>query len=141
MLSPGINSKPVANRIMRVRWSGPKLNNGANGNGSRMKLTEFSATARFEFNSVSKFGGEVVLGVIAKFAGETLKKILPAASTLIRAEEVGVFGTVTVAAPLFAVLETSTNGKLLPPSIESNTRTFAQSMGALEVFATFQLTV
>src|SRR6185369_4585733 len=67
--------------------------------------------------------------------------MLPTASTFTRADEVGVFGTVIVAAPLFGIAEASVNGKLLPPSTESSTRTLVQLMGALDVFATFQLTV
>ena len=59
--------------------------------------------------------------------------MLPAASTFTRADEVGVFGTVIVAAPLFGIPEASVNGKLLPPSIESSTLTLAQLMGALEI--------
>ena len=106
-----------------------------------MKVTESKAIARFVFSSVSNVGGEVVFGVIVKFDGEILKKMLPTASTLMRAEEVGVFGTVMIAVPLFGRPEASVKGKLLPPSIESITRTVAQLMGELEVLATFQLTV
>jgi len=82
-----------------------------------------------------------VASQIVKFDSETLKKILPEASTLTRAAELGRFGTVIVAAPVFGMPEASVNVKLAPPSIESSTRTFAQLMGALEVFATFQFTV
>ena len=106
-----------------------------------MKVTESKAIARFVFSSVSKVGGEVVFGVIVKFDGEILKKMLPTASTLMRAEEVGVFGTVKVAVPVFEMPEASVNGKLLPPSIDNRTRTVAQLMGELDVLATFQLTV
>src|SRR3954467_9068566 len=67
--------------------------------------------------------------------------MLPAASTLTRADEVGVLGTVIVAVPVFGVPEASVNGKVLPLSRESSTRTLAQLIGALDVFATFQLTV
>ena len=97
--------------------------------------------ARLVFTSVSSVGGEVVFGVIVKFGSEMLKKMLSAASTLTRAEEVGVFGTVIVAAPVFGVPDASVNGKLLPPSIESSTRTLAQLTGAIFVLATFQVTV
>lgn len=91
--------------------------------------------------SVSNVAGELVAGVIVKFGKEILKKMLSAASTLTRAEEVGVFGILTVVAPLFGAADASMNGKLLPPSIESRTRTLVQLIGALDVFATFQLTV
>src|SRR5690349_9828892 len=128
MLSPGINSKPVANNRMRVRWSELKFNDVSE-NGSHRNVTESNAIARFVFISVSNVGGEVLLGEIVKFDGEMLKKILPEASTLTRAEEVGRFGTMIVAAPIFGAFETSVKGKLLPPSTESNTRTFAQLMG------------
>ena len=127
--------------MTRVRWSELKFHNLANRNGSRMKVRESSAIARFVFTSVSNVGGDVVFGVIVKFDSETLKKILPEASTLTRAAEVGRFGTVIVVAPVFGMPEASVNVKLAPPSIESSTRTFAQLMGALEVFATFQFTV
>ena len=80
-------------------------------------------------------------GVIVKFGSEMLKKMLSTASTLTRAVEVGVFGTLIVAAPVLGVLDTRVNGKLLPPSMESSTRTFPQLTGALEVFATFHATV
>ena len=106
-----------------------------------MKVTESSAIARFVFASVSNVGASVPLGAIVKFGSEILKKMLPIASTLTRAVAVGVFGTLIVAAPLFGVLEARMNGKLLPPSMESSTRTFAQLTGAPEVLAVFQVTV
>src|SRR4029450_4909327 len=105
--------------MTRVRWSELKFHKLANRNGSRMKVRESSAIARFVFTSVSNVGGDVVFGVIVKFDSETLKKILPKASTLTRAAKVGRFGTVIVAAPVFGVPEASVNGKLAPPSIES----------------------
>ena len=106
-----------------------------------MKVTESNATARFVFASVSSVGAAVLFGVIVKFGSEILKKMLPTASTLMRAVEVGVFGTLIVAVPLFGVLVARVNGKLLPPSSESRTRTFAQLIGAAEVLATFHVTV
>lgn len=106
-----------------------------------MNITESNANARLEFASVSRVGAPVLLGVIVKFGSEMLKKILSIASTLTRADEVGVFGRLIVAVPLLGVLDARVNGKLLPPSIESSTRTFAQLIGAPEVFATFQCTV
>src|SRR2546421_11627414 len=105
-----------------------------------MSVTESSAIARLLASAIS-VGAAVVFGVIVKLGSEMLKKMLSAASTLTRAEEVGVFGTVIVAAPVFGVPDASVNGKLLPPSIESSTRTLAQLTGAAEVFATFQVTV
>ena len=83
----------------------------------------------------------MVFGAIVKFGREMLKKMLSAASTLTRAEEVGMFGTLIVAVPVFGMPDASVNGKLLPPSTESSTRMLAQLIGALEVFATFQVTV
>ena len=126
---------------MRVRWSDPKFKSVVIGKGSRTSVTESRAIARLVFPSVSSVGGEVVFGVMVKFGSEMLKKMLSMASTLIRAEEVGVFGTLTVATPVFGVPDASVKGKLLPPSSESSRRTPAQLIGALEVFATFQLTV
>src|SRR5689334_19482443 len=98
-----------------------------------MKVTVSRAIARLVFTSVSNVGGEVVVGVIVKFDGEMLKKMLPAASTLTRADEVGVFGTLIEAVPLFGMPDASVYGKVLPPSIERSNRTRAQLIGALEV--------
>src|SRR6266480_1750107 len=125
--------------MMRVRRSKLKLLTVVSGKGSRMNVTESSATARFVFASVSSVGGTVLLGAMVKPGSEMLKKMLPMASTLTRAVEVGVFGTLIMAVPLFGVLAARVNGKLFPPSIESNTRTFAQLTGALEVLATFHV--
>src|SRR5436190_21061065 len=105
-----------------------------------MSVTASSAIARL-FASAISVGAAVVFGVIVKLGSEMLKKMLSAASTLTRAKEVGVFGTVIVATPIFGITDARVNGKLLPPSIESSTRTLAQLIGAAEVFATSQLTV
>src|SRR5688572_2573913 len=140
MFSPGISSRPVAKSMIRVRWSKLKFENVVKANGSRKKVTESKAIAWLVFVSVSSVGDEVA-GVIVKFGNEMLKKMLSAASTLMRAVEVGVFGRRIVAAPLFGTPDASEYGKLMPPSIESSTRTNAQLMGALDVFATFQVTV
>src|SRR5213080_1070677 len=113
----------------------------ASGKGSRRNVTESKAIARFVFPSVSSVGAAVLSGVIVKFGSEMLKKMLPTASTLTRAVEVGVFGTPIVATPLLGVLDKRVNGKLFPPSIESRTRTFPQLTGALEELATSHLTV
>src|SRR5829696_2196217 len=106
-----------------------------------MKVTEFSAIARFVFSWVSSVGGAVLFGVIVKFGSEMLKKILSMASTFMRAEDVGVFGMLIVAVPLLGALDTSVNGKLLPPSTDNSTFTLAQLTGILEVFAMFQVTI
>src|SRR6266550_1427807 len=105
-----------------------------------MSVTASSAIARL-FASAISVGAAVVSGVIVKLGSEMSKKMLSAASTLTRAEEVGVFGTLIVAVPVFGMPDASVNGKLPPPSTESSTRTSAQLIGVLEVFATFQLTV
>jgi hypothetical protein len=55
--------------------------------------------------------------------------------------EVGVFGTLTVAAPLLGAPDARTYGKLLPPSTESRTLTLPQLTGSLEVLATAHVTV
>ena len=67
--------------------------------------------------------------------------MLSMASTLTRAVEVGVFGRVTVAEPLLGVLDARVKGKLLPPSTESSTRTFAQLIGSFGVLPMVHLTV
>ena len=107
MLSPGVSSNPVAKSMTRVRPSKLKLNGLVSGKKSRMKVTESSAIARLVFGSVISVGASVLLGVIVKFGCEILKKILPIDSTLMRAEDVGVLGTLIVALPLFGVLATS----------------------------------
>src|SRR2546421_57627 len=69
--------------------------------------------------------GVVPLPVMVKLASETSKKMLPTASTLMRAVLAEIFGTVTAAEPLLGVLATSTVGKVFPPSVESEIFTFA----------------
>lgn len=61
------------------------------------------------------------------------------ASTLTRADAVGVFGTTMVAVPVFGVLSVSTV-KVFPPSKEIEIRTLLQLMGANEVPATSHVT-
>ena len=78
--------------------------------------------------------------VILKFVSEISKKILPTASTFIRAVVVGVPGIETVSLPSLGVLAVSVIGKVLPPSVESEILTFAQLIGAPAVFATLQVT-
>src|SRR2546423_9878732 len=104
--------------MMRVCRSRLKLRGVISGKGSRMNVTESSTTARFVFASVSIVGASVLLGVIVKFGSEILKKMLSTASTLMRAVEVGVLGTLIVAAPLLGMLDARVKGKLLPPSTE-----------------------
>ena len=81
-------------------------------------------------------GGAVTFGLIVKFGSEMLKKMLPMASTLTRADEVGAFGTVIVAVPVLGVLDARVNGKVFPPSMDRRTRTFAQLIGVFAVLAT-----
>src|ERR1051325_6279260 len=78
---------------------------------------------------------------MVKLAFEMSKKILPTASTLMRAVEVGVLGRMTVSEPSFGVEATRTVGKVLPPSVESEILTLAALTGAFAVFATSQVTV
>ena len=106
-----------------------------------MNVTESKATARFVLASVSSVGAAVLFGVMVKFGSEMLKKMLSMASILTRAVVVGTFGTVTVAEPVLGLEAASVNGKLAPPSMESIIRTLPQLTGALDVFATFQVTV
>ena len=113
----------------------------ASGKGSRRNVTESKAIARIAFPSVSSVGAAVLLGVIAKFGSEMLKKMLSTASILIRAVEVGVLGMMMVAAPVLGLLGERITGKVFPPSMESRMRTFAQLIGAAEVLATFHVTV
>jgi len=106
-----------------------------------MNKTESSAAARLVVASTKIAGGTLMSGVMMKFGSEILKKMLPMASTLTRADEVGVFGTVIVAVPVLSVLDARVNGKLFPPSTERRTRTFAQLIGVFAVPATFHVTV
>ena len=79
--------------------------------------------------------------VIVKFVSEISKKILPTASTFIRAVDVGVLGIKTDSEPSLAVLAARTVGNVLPPSVEREILTFAALTGAAVVLATFQVTV
>ena len=83
----------------------------------------------------------VLPSVTVKFVLEISKKILPTASTLMRAVDVGVFGIVTLWLPSLAVLAARTVGNVLPPSVEKEIFTFAALTGAAVVLATFQVTV
>jgi hypothetical protein len=69
------------------------------------------------------------------------KKMLPTASTFIRAVVVEAWGTVTASEPSLAVLAARTSGKVFPPSVESVIRTLAALTGAAVVLATLQVTV
>ena len=64
-----------------------------------------------------------------KFVSEMSKKILPTASTLIRAVVTVArgFGMVTDSVPSLGVLASSTVGNVAPPSIDSRILTFAAS--------------
>ena len=79
--------------------------------------------------------------VMVKFASEISKKMLPTASTLMRAVVVPVFGMVTDSVPSFGVLARSTVGKVIPPSVEREIFTLAALTGTAVVLATFQVTV
>src|SRR5262245_34307779 len=68
------------------------------------------------------------------------KKILPTASTLIRAVVVALFGTVMVSEPSLGVLAAMVIGKVLPPSVDREIFTLAALIGDAEVLATFQVT-
>src|SRR5262245_12048627 len=88
---------------------------------------------------------ELIVGftvsVIVKSAFETSKKMLPTASTLIRASVVAMFGIVTGSEPSFAVLAAKTTGYVWPPSDDRLIFTFAVPMGARSVPALSQVTV
>jgi len=58
--------------MTRVRWSKLKLKGFVSAKGSHIKVTQFSAIARFVFCSVSSIGGAVLFGVIVKFGSEIL---------------------------------------------------------------------
>jgi hypothetical protein len=79
--------------------------------------------------------------VIVKLVSEMSKKIFPTASTLILAVEVVTLGMVTFSVPSLAVDARSTTGKVLPPSVDNDTLTFAALTGAAVVFATLHVTV
>ena len=67
--------------------------------------------------------------------------MLSTARTMIRPLVVGVLGTVISWEPSLATLEAKTVSKVIPPSAENRTSTVAVLIGALEVPATFQVTV
>ena len=69
------------------------------------------------------------------------KKIFPTDSTLILAVVVGLFGTVMVSVPSFAVLVAMVTGHVNPPSVDKRIFTVAQFTGAPVVLATVQVTV
>ena len=70
----------------------------------------------------------------------TSKKMLPTASTLIRAVVVLTLGKVTNSDPSFGVLAASTYGKVEPPSVDSEIITLGAS-SAVFVLLTSQVTV
>ena len=76
-----------------------------------------------------------------KFVSEISKKILPTASTFIRAVVVGMLGIKTDSAPSLGVLARRMVGNVLPPSVEREILTFAALTGAAVVLATFQVTL
>jgi len=78
---------------------------------------------------------------MAKLVSEMSKKMLPTASTFIRAVVVGVLGIETDSLPSFAVLARRVVGKVLPPSVETEILTLAALTGAAVVLATFHVTV
>lgn len=77
--------------------------------------------------------------VMVKLALEISKKILLTASILMRAVEVGVLGIKTACDPSFGVLDTSTVGKVCPPSVLNEIFTLAQLTGVAVVLATFHV--
>jgi len=78
---------------------------------------------------------------MVKFVSEISKKMLPTASTFIRAVVVDIFGIVTDWLPSLGVLARSVIGKVLPPSVEREILTFAALTGAAVVLLTFHVTV
>ena len=84
---------------------------------------------------------DLTLAEIVKFAFEMSKKILSAASILIRASFVLTFGIRMASEPSFGVEDEIIIGNVLPPSVDSKILTFAALTGAFVVFATFQVTV
>jgi hypothetical protein len=82
---------------------------------------------------------QFVVDIILKSPPDILKKMFETASTLTRADDVGVFGTTMVAVPVFGVLSVSTV-KVFPPSKEIEIRTLSHLMGADAVPAGSQVT-
>src|SRR4051812_49824730 len=85
--------------------------------------------------------GVGIAGTIEKLPWEISKKILPAASTLMRAWLVVIFGSTTVWEPSLGVPLTSVMGKVLPPLVDNKIFTVAALMGDAVVPATFHKTV
>ena len=78
---------------------------------------------------------------IVKLALDTSKNTFPTDSTLTRPTVVETLGTEIVWLPSFGALVARTIGNVLPPSVERVMLTFAQLTGAVEVPATFHVTV
>ena len=78
---------------------------------------------------------------MVKFTFEMSKKMLPTASTLMRAVVVLTFGTMMVWLPSLGVLSAMTMGNVWPPSVDSEILTLAALMGAALVPLTAQVTV
>lgn len=78
--------------------------------------------------------------VMVKLVLEISKKILPTASTFMRAVVVGVLGIVTTSLPSLVVLATNVL-KVVPPSVEMDIFTLAVLTGEAVVLATFQVMV
>ena len=77
--------------------------------------------------------------VIVKLVLEISKKILPTASTFIRAVVVGVFGITNVSVPSLGVFAANTVGNVCPPSVDKDIFTLAQLTGVAVVLATAQV--
>lgn len=82
-----------------------------------------------------------LLAVMVKLALVISKKILSAASTLIRAVVVATEGIVNASEPSLGVLAEITVGYVLPPSVDKEIFTLAQLIGAVLVPATFHVIV
>jgi hypothetical protein len=78
---------------------------------------------------------------MVKLVFEISKKILPTASTFIRAVVVAVLGMVSTSVPSFGVLDVNTVGKVWPPSVDKDIFTFAQLMGERLVLFTLHVMV
>lgn len=79
--------------------------------------------------------------VMVKFVSEISKKILPTASTFTRAVVVGVLGIRSDSVPSLVVFAARTVGNVVPPSVESESLTFAVLTGGSVVLMTFQVIV
>src|SRR6476619_5176400 len=78
---------------------------------------------------------------MVKFVSDMSKKMLPTASTLIRARVELIAGTVTCSLPSLGVEARSVMGKVRPWSVESVIFTLAQLTGATFVLLTLHVTV